>query len=45
MEYRAVKASLLSARQPSFAVAEEKEYFVESANYQKFIESFVKFDN
>lgn len=42
MEYRAVKASLLSARQP--AVQQSAQHFAESVKYQKFIESFVSDD-
>ena len=42
MEYRAVKASLLSARQP--AGYSNTGHFAESVKYQKFIESFVSYD-
>lgn len=41
MEYRAVKASLLSASSPTGQIAENNGFFVESVRYQKFIESFV----
>ena len=40
MEYRAVKASLLSAQRPQQPVMATEMSLAESTKYQKFIESF-----